>query len=478
MEVSLSNGFLTIAFGKIIFVLPLTWIIFGSATSIDCDVIIFISEAVVENISANDCKKICFELDKLLGPIIGTSKKVNSSLGCWVDGQLVWCQKGSTLNEVNNSIIATFANHTQMYSVCPINRFLSRDILAKVQSAIRATLNKLSASITKSCDDLLPIIIGALCIPEVRDLASKNLKEILDTIFRGVTFDKPVCARICITVPDASNHIANLEKSLTRRNKKVKEILANISNGLPTDILVREILDLNTDEIVSANAIVALLEKYLAVAPDDNESQIDQVEQKEQKDQKDQKDQKKKKAVTRLTKTELPDFVAALKKKIDSDTIALHRVISKVTGVNQIGVRMDMIRMINFHRIILTEEPFDRMKEAAFQLGQLAGLLGVHAKTIDDRDKEAFAAKLGLTSTQMADKYNSVIDLGLNPNDVMELYDKADIATAYPDLAVFLFRGIPSDDQLAGLNLFVKEILDRVSVLKGITRSTPEILRF
>lgn len=127
--------------------IPLRYIIFGSETSIDDDILIWIHEDMT-SYDSHIYVQWCTQLDSLLHHLF--SKKVNSSMACWdTDGVLVWAQKGSELAETNNSIISTWNNHKQMeiYDSCPLKKMMPREPRIKVPGALRLINGKLSKSV-------------------------------------------------------------------------------------------------------------------------------------------------------------------------------------------------------------------------------------------------------------------------------------------------------------------------------------------
>lgn len=123
------------------------YIVFGSVSSEDCDVMVRVPFDQLARVT-NNMLVLNKELDALLGGVIGTDKVINSCFGDWRDGVMVDCQKGS-LEETNNALRTTFANHPslQMLSVCPIERFLPRDLRSKqlkVFYALRMIMSTLS----------------------------------------------------------------------------------------------------------------------------------------------------------------------------------------------------------------------------------------------------------------------------------------------------------------------------------------------
>lgn len=112
--------------------------IFGSADSLDVDILVKIDKPL----SISECKAKCLELDSELSKHF--DKKVNTNL-CVTDfNTLSWVYKGS-LDEVNNSILATYENHTQNHGKF-VNQQVVRNLNLKVARSIRTVIQYLSRS--------------------------------------------------------------------------------------------------------------------------------------------------------------------------------------------------------------------------------------------------------------------------------------------------------------------------------------------
>ena len=111
--------------------------IYGSKSSIDCDVMIFVDKIEQENVK-NKAKidKWNEKLQKL------TNKEVNCNLAILSNGIIVNCYKG-TPDEVNNSMYLTYNNHLQKYPN-QIIKLIDRDVNLKVYRAFRIILSFLS----------------------------------------------------------------------------------------------------------------------------------------------------------------------------------------------------------------------------------------------------------------------------------------------------------------------------------------------
>lgn len=84
--------------------------IFGSKSSIDCDIIAF-----VDNLSnIDDNHKICKNIEEILLKKNISEKPLNINLGVLKNNKLIDVFKG-TIDEVNNSLFYTYFNHIQFF---------------------------------------------------------------------------------------------------------------------------------------------------------------------------------------------------------------------------------------------------------------------------------------------------------------------------------------------------------------------------
>ena len=110
--------------------------IFGSASSLDLDVLVFIDHLP----SLEESKKMCNVFNESLKSI--SSKKINSNLATIKSNVLTSVFKG-TLDEVNNSVIDTYHLHKQVHPLI-ITQRIKRDKDAKVLRSVRSILSFLS----------------------------------------------------------------------------------------------------------------------------------------------------------------------------------------------------------------------------------------------------------------------------------------------------------------------------------------------
>lgn len=110
--------------------------IFGSADSIDCDVMVFVD--TIGNVA--DSKQVIEQCTNVIQPLY--SKKVNVNLAIAADGIIKEVFKG-TADEVNNSLFTTYHLHEQVHPRL-VTRFVPRNPGIKALRAMRALLSFIS----------------------------------------------------------------------------------------------------------------------------------------------------------------------------------------------------------------------------------------------------------------------------------------------------------------------------------------------
>jgi len=392
------------------FIFPLVWMVFGSKTSLDCDLIVLISLEFVELKPRPDiCNKMCEILDGLVGPIVGTTKEINSSVGYWHDGQIRWAQKGSDLGEVNNGIMATFNNHLdlQILSSCPLTVRLERDVWYKIQTTIRDILCKMNKSRYRN-DSILMIhrlLVSIFNIPEIMKLPRNEKKSYVCPLLQGIFIQPVIRDELSKILPMHKEILCAITATADIKRKRLKpidEILLFMEKQRPIDAIVMSILADNSNDGTYVLRILSALDNVKTVIP---------AEQYE-----------------RLRKI-LLDLM-------QSGVIRLNRVIRIVRHIQSLGVRIDCLRLLNMGDIEYILHPnglATRYKEMAFKLAQAWALM-----------------------------------------DGIELYDKDEIAEKYPELGVFLWRKDPTQDNLHILTAFIRRFLDRVESYPGFSRSLCE----
>lgn len=116
--------------------------IFGSKSSIDLDVMVFVDEITIK---PNLSHELEIEFNKQIKLITGTDKEVNSNL-CVInnDGIIIDVFKGS-IDEVNNSMYYTYDNHINIqHYPNQIKSLLKRDVELKILRTLRVLLSLIS----------------------------------------------------------------------------------------------------------------------------------------------------------------------------------------------------------------------------------------------------------------------------------------------------------------------------------------------
>jgi hypothetical protein len=124
---------------------------FGSKSSIDYDVMIFIKSIPS---SIEECKELCEYYNKEINYIILNNnlptKKVNSNLAVLDNGIIKNIHKGMVC-ECNNSLYHTYDNFYQLYTNS-IERLMTRDIDLKILRCFRIILTFLSRTLYREKD--------------------------------------------------------------------------------------------------------------------------------------------------------------------------------------------------------------------------------------------------------------------------------------------------------------------------------------
>jgi len=386
---------------------PLEYMVFGSKTSLDCDLIIKVPLKFTElNLRTDVFNVICEILDAIMGPIINTPKVINSSLGYWSNGAILWAQKGSDIAEINNGIIATFQNHPglQMYDVCPLTLHLKRNLTYKITTTVRDLLCKMNKTRFSGTDSEIMdlscnLVNGILRILEIRQYNKGDLKGFLFALLQGLQIPHKLSISLCDVLDDETCVLVRaLEVNNTNKNNKKRPIEALVDAVTKNDDakITLTIHTIFADNLSDANKLRQILSS-------DN-----------------------------LT-TDLRD---ELDKIYDTGVIRLNRLIRNVRRIQFLGVRIDLLRLLDLSKIVYMIDPADRYKDITFKIGQCMALM-----------------------------------------DGLELYDKAELADRYPELSVFLWRKKPTTDDLVGLTKFVNIFLDRVVSHQIYTRDLCEELR-
>jgi len=408
------------------FYFPLEWMVFGSKTSLDCDVIIKTNRAFVEEKPTPDIyNKMCEIFDMYMGSIIGSNREltdveVNSSVGYWNEGQILFAQKGSDLGEVNNSIMDTFDNHPklQIYPSCPLTVRLKRDVWYKIQTTIRDILCKMNKSRynnglgEEAITHMHELLVNIFAIPEILAYTKSEKKKYVCPILQGVFIQRVTNVELCGIIPDCSkiiNKITATAENKRKRLKPIDEVIDLMEKHLDPSDVIMKILRRNEKDGIRVIRIIEVLDDKRRFIPVERYEHLRKL---------------------------LLDL-------IQSSVIHLNRVIRIVRHIQPLGVRMDLLRLLDMRNIkylLPADAIATRYKDIAFKFGQAWALM-----------------------------------------DGVELYDKQKIAkyyeSSFPDLGVFLRREDATIANLIGLNNFIRVFLDRVEGYLGYSRELKEEYR-
>lgn len=112
---------------------------FGSADSLDVDVVFFI-EQMPDSIKA--CAELCAAFAAQIQAQYGFEKKVNANLARVKDGILTETFKGNT-DELNNALFYTASLHEQIYQN-PVTKTVVRNLDLKIERTVRMVLSYLT----------------------------------------------------------------------------------------------------------------------------------------------------------------------------------------------------------------------------------------------------------------------------------------------------------------------------------------------
>lgn len=209
--------------------------IFGSKGSEDYDVMVFVDR--IPNVE--ESKKLCHKYDKELYMFFVDRgmpiKKVNCNLAILKNGYVHKVHKG-TVDEVNNSLLATYHLHMQFHPL-QINGLLERDIDIKMIRCARNVLMMLSRtehrfevkSALKGNFIEKIKLLGKIDLSEITDLGNKNINW--EDFLKGIAFQlgqtialiggEEVFTKedIALKYPDLKTFLDRKDKNLYTLNK-------------------------------------------------------------------------------------------------------------------------------------------------------------------------------------------------------------------------------------------------------------------
>lgn len=379
------------------------YMIFGSKSSIDFDVIIKVPIEYLNN-KPNVLLAQNLIMDKYFSNYLNSlhndeksNKVVNSCFGYWENGLMIACQKGS-VEETNNAIITTFGYHQkyQMYDQCPLVKFLPRDLKSKqmkIMGGIRMIVSTLSHSnfIQDNTASIRKILTSIILIPEFQTLDQMNIDMFKILCLKIVDLKKSVI-NTC-----QSNLIEFDAKIIQNKHQELLKIRHQHS------ILLRS-FKFGATSCSNLNDLNSFLDRYFelrsksAVIVEDIVNIIMTNED-------------------RFTK----EFIQSVKNDVQGCMLTLKPITSFILKVKYLCFQSEYICMFDFSQLELFTDKEDKYKKLAFQIGQSLALL-----------------------------------------NGIEVFEKETIAKVYPQLHNFLFRLPISHDDWQNFNklvaIFAREI--------------------
>ncbi len=169
----------------------LVWNIFGSETSLDCDLLVLVKEKT----KPHESSKLCAKFKEELTGKIETKKELNVNLGILgAEGTMAWVYKGSP-DETNNGIIDTYMHHEKLQQhKCFIRERVKRDIGLKIIRALRIILSMFTRTdkrvvVKKALDtNTVGCRLAVLREIKVEEIKFKNPSDTLENIYKIVAF--------------------------------------------------------------------------------------------------------------------------------------------------------------------------------------------------------------------------------------------------------------------------------------------------
>jgi len=137
------------------------YITHGSENSLDHDIYVIVDEPL----SNIDAKELCYSFNPM-----------NANIICIKDSQVVWSYKG-TIDECNNSIIATFDLHPQT-NICPVTKKMERSYGLKLLRTLRGILSYCSQ--TDYRQSVKKALRSTNIIEKLEVISSIDLSSIMD----------------------------------------------------------------------------------------------------------------------------------------------------------------------------------------------------------------------------------------------------------------------------------------------------------
>lgn len=352
------------------YIFNLEYIIFGSKTSQDYDILINIP-LILTTLPYHNFLQICQYMDEMLSYFL-VGKPINTSLASWKNGELLWCQKGA-ISEINNAILRTFNNHSQILLECPFKSSLNRsekDIKTKIVTSCRMIMGIFTH--VECDDDIIYDIINQMVKSKyIQMLDRVNLNRFYATIFKIHVLRKSVYKTIISTLSESDANII----------KKYNQKLEQLRKQLKPDVeIYKRVYN-------KSYKIIVLIHKIVNT----HISEFD------------------------------PKFIEVMNDDLIGYRLSLAGVTRAILATKYIRFRIEFIKLINLNNIYISRKRSDKLKMMAFQMGQTMSLITGH-EFYDKEEICTFYPSLRSALTRMDDV--DVNDINIILHDYLQTIEK------------------------------------------------------
>lgn len=334
MDLTCSNNILTYITQSETVSWPLEYILFGSKSSTDYDVIVNTPSNIII-LHPHQLLLICDKINNILAQqnIFSFNKSINTCLGYWQNGKLLWSQKG-TIAETNNAIINTFKHHHQLFELCPLTNLMIRekkDIQLKIMAALRMITGVFTSATTDYNDtfDILNMIVN---VKEVSLLIGPNRDRFMITLIKVYDLKSTTYNKIINSLNNTDIDVENIDSEM----KKLISIRKKMVN-LRKEFKINIYKQLYEESEKSINIIKWNVKN--------NKKNLDE------------------------------DLIKIFNDEINGCTLTLRGITRAVLNAKYVCFQSDFLKFIDFTKIDLHNAVEDKLKKIAFQIGQTYGLL-------------------------------------------------------------------------------------------------------
>lgn len=413
MDVLISDKNIIVKYKNHKFEYKLQWIIFGSKTSIDLDIAVYVEPDLI-NKCIGHYNEICYKLDTLLIPVLLSDKPINSCLAYWTT-QVEWCQKGP-IDESNNAYIDTFDNHIQQYDVCPIIKKMNRNVGIKILGATRTIVCMLIKS--KYTGNIRTLLCKYLKLPEI--LLIPNLKLFI----RNLIGRFPELSLTKTQKQDAYQFLIKLKPLRNQRNGLLNSLITSIELRQfdKIDNIVTQILTLCNKAMIISHDMLKLLDNEFGsksqggVLAGGHEYQEPVFLTDERNSFEVANGHLSERDVPRSHNEVVANGQSKMVKNINDGIFDIGWIAKACLKGHLLILQLRLLNLIDWSLVRIKNKPIEKYKKLVFQATQTRAL------------------------------YNNI-----------ELYDKSQLISHYPLMKPFLIRYMLSSDDLTNLTCFIKQ---------------------